>query len=99
MLLGPDGKHVVKMTWEQFVVYQRWDEFPERRDDPPMTVDFSFWYGGNKYYCTGEDYGNVIVDEQWHRVGYNKNLLTLLEMALFDGRSFRESIEDILFID
>lgn len=99
MLLGPDGKSVIKMTWEQFTVYQRWDEFPEMCDDPPMTVDFAFWYKGSKFYCTGEDYGNVIVDEHWHRIAYNKNLLKLLESTLFDGRSFRESIEDILFIE
>ena len=44
MLYGPDGKIVSKMSWKRFEEYQRWDEFPERKDDPPMTVDFAFWY-------------------------------------------------------
>lgn len=99
MLRGPDGKSAVKMTWDQFAIYQRWNEFPEMRDDPPMTVDFAFWYNGKRYYCTGEDYGNIIADDNWNRIGYNKNLLQLLEMPLFDNKSFRECIEDILIID
>ena len=61
-MFGPDGKEVTKMTWSRFMEYQRWDEFPERTDNPPMTVDFAFWYQGKKYYCTGEDYGHVIVE-------------------------------------
>ena len=50
MLYGPDGKIVNRMTWKQFVEYQRWDEFPEQTDNPPMTVDFAFWYKDKKYY-------------------------------------------------
>ena len=32
-----------KMTWQEFQVWQRWDEFPERSDDPPnISRVFSF---------------------------------------------------------
>lgn len=99
MLFGPDGKQVSKMTREQFEKYQRWDEFPEREGNPPMTTDFAFWYKGNKYYCTGEDFGNIIVDEAWDRLAYDKNFLTLLETPIFDGKSFFDCIEDIQFVD
>lgn len=44
MLHGPDGKIVIRMTWKYFEEYQRWDEFPEYADSPPMTTDFAFWY-------------------------------------------------------
>ncbi|MCF0150979.1 MAG: hypothetical protein HUJ80_06185 [Firmicutes bacterium] len=87
------------MTWEEFTIYQRWDEFPERATDPPMTVDFAFWYGEKLYYCTGEDFGNILVDADWNRIAYNVNFLLLLEMPVFDGRSFRECINDILFAE
>ena len=83
------------MTWDDFIRFQRWDEFPEKKDDPPMTADFSFTFRGKKYYCTGEDYGNVIVDEQWNRLAYDTNLLKLLEEPLLEGKSFRELIEEL----
>lgn len=28
-----------KMTWQEFQQWQRWDEFPECADNPPLTVD------------------------------------------------------------
>lgn len=99
MLYGPDGRATSKMTWEQFTSYERWDEFPERADNPPMTVDFAFWYQNRKFYCTGEDYGYVIVDDSWNRLAYDRNFLRLLEQPVLDGQSFYDSIDDILFID
>lgn len=39
-----------KMTWQEFQVWQRWDEFPERSDNPPLTVDPCFFYEGKEYY-------------------------------------------------
>ena len=99
MLYGPDGKIVSKMTWEEFKAFQRWDEFPERSENPPMTTDFDFWYNNRKYYCTGEDYGYVITDERWCRLAYDKNLLVLLKKPVFDGKSFCDCIEDLLFPD
>lgn len=97
MLYGPDGKMVTRMTWSMFANFQRWNEFPERTDNPPMTVDFAFWYQNKKYYCTGEEFGNVIVDSEWNRLAYNKNFLELLRMPIFLGKSFYDCIEDILF--
>lgn len=98
-MYGPDGKNVIKMTWEQFKTWQRWDEFPEKIDNPPMTVDFAFWYSGNKYYCTGEDYGNVIVDKDWNRLAYDINFLHLLEKQIFGGKSFHDCIDEILIVE
>ena len=95
-MYGPDGKSVIKMTWDLFKEYQRWDEFPEMKENPPMTDDFMFWYNGKKYFCTGEEYGNVIVDEKWNRLAYNENFLDLLLTPIFDGKSFKDVIEDIL---
>ncbi|MCF0134294.1 MAG: hypothetical protein HUJ72_10540 [Blautia sp.] len=99
MLHGPDGKTVSRMSWDRFKAYQRWDEFPERESNPPMTTDFAFWYKNKKYYCTGEDYGNVIVDESWNRMAYDKNFLKLLEYPLFEGKSFRDCMDEILIIE
>ena len=77
-MYGPDGKSVIKMTWESFEKYQRWNEFPELEENPPMTDDFMFWYKGEKYFCAGEDYGHIITDADWNRLAYNKNFLELL---------------------
>lgn len=98
-MYGPDGKPVTRMTWDQFTQYQRWDEFPERAENPPMTVDFAFWLQGKKYYCTGEDHGFILADDQWNRIAYSKNFLDLLNLPVFIGGSFHDSIADILFID
>ncbi len=94
---GLDGKNVIKMNWQQFCEFQRWNEFPERADNPPMTVDFSFWFKENLYYCTGEENGFIFTDKDWNRLGYNKNFLSLLEMPLWEGQSFHDCINDILF--
>lgn len=44
------NRSTAKMTWQEFTEWQRWDEFPEKADDPPMTVDVMFFYKGNTYY-------------------------------------------------
>ncbi len=98
-MLGLESQAVKKMSWDQFLFYQRWDEFPDRSDNPPMTVDFMFWYKDKKYYCTGEDYGFVIVDEDWNRLAYDKNFPRLLEMPLWEGKSFHDCITEILFAE
>ena len=97
MLHGADGKNINKMNWQQFCEFQRWNEFQERADNPPMTVDFSFWIDDKLYYCTGEDHGYIITDKDWKRIGYNENFLTLLETPLWSGKSFHDCINDILF--
>ena len=98
-MFGPDGKEVTKMTWSRFMEYQRWDEFPERTDNPPMTVDVMFFYRGNTYFIE-ESYGQYhIRDEDWNPISSNKNLLTLLTTSapLFKDKSFRDTINQIDF--
>ena len=88
-----------KMTWQEFAEWQRWDEFPERVDDPPMTVDVMFFYN-DKTYFIDESYGQYhIRDKNWNPIISNENLLTLLNSpnALFNVMSFREAIHDIDF--
>ena len=93
---GPDGSTGVKMSWENFQKWQRWDEFPERSDNPPMTVDFTFWYREKKYFCTGEDYGYIIADEDWNRLAFNNNFRQLLEIPVFAGKSFHQILSEIM---
>ena len=38
----PNGNHVRKLTMEEYAKWQGWDEWPERADDPPLTVETSF---------------------------------------------------------
>ena len=33
-----------KITWDDYTKWQRWDEWPERVDNPPLTVETTFWY-------------------------------------------------------
>ncbi len=93
MMFGPDGFVVERMTWQHFV---DWQQFPKGDNDPPMTTDFVFWFRGKKYYCTGEDYGYVIVDKDWKRIGYNKSFVRLLESPVLDGKSFRDRLGELL---
>lgn len=36
-------RELSQMTWLKFKAWQRRDEFPERSDNPPLTVDVSFF--------------------------------------------------------
>ena len=44
MINGPGGNRVSKMTIDEYIKWQRWDEWPERADNPPLTVETVFWY-------------------------------------------------------
>lgn len=95
-----NGKRsIAKMTWLEFAEWQRWDEFPEKADSPPLTVDVMFFYDGNTYFID-ESYGQYhIRDEEWNPINSNKNLLTLLAspIRLFNDKSFRDIISEIDF--
>lgn len=89
-----------KMTWQEFTEWQRWDEFPERADDPPMTVDVMFFYNDNTYFID-ESYGQYhILDKDWKPISSDKNLITLLTspIPLFGNKSFRDIISEIDFV-
>jgi len=88
-----------KMTWQEFTEWQRWDEFPEKSNNPPMTVDVMFFYNGNTYFID-ESYGQYhILDKDWKPISSNKNLLTLLTspVHMFNNKSFRDTISEIDF--
>lgn len=95
-----NGKRsTAKMTWQEFTEWQRWDEFPERADDPPMTVDVMFFYKGDTYFID-ESYGQYhVLDKDWNLISSDKNLLTLLTspIPLFGNKSFRDIISEIDF--
>ena len=86
------------MTWVEFKQWQRWDEFPENRNNPPMTVDFSFCYNNILYYVERQDNLYHIFDENWNIVQSNVNFLQLLESTIWDGKSFKDIIENATFI-
>ncbi len=97
---GTDGrKEIIKLTWEQFQTWQRWDEFPERIDDPPMTVDMTFWYKDKMYYLDIVNHEYVVLTEQWKTVEKDGNFLTLLNKPIkeWEGKSFHELIGEISF--
>ena len=41
-MYGPGGNRVSKMTIDEYIKWQRWDEWPERADNPPLTVETVF---------------------------------------------------------
>lgn len=95
-----NGKRcTVKMTWQEFTEWQRWDEFPERASNPPMTVDVMFFYKGNTYFIAAEYDEYRILDEEWHSIRGDKNFLTLLisPIQLFGNKAFRDVIGEIDF--
>lgn len=97
-MFGPNGKPVIKLTWEQYKEWQRWDEWPERSDNPPLTVETVFWYEDEQYMVTSLNNEYVIVTlPDFSEKLRSKNLLFLLELPLFNGKSFKESVNDFFF--
>lgn len=89
----------IKVTWQEFQAWQRWDEFPERADDPPLTVDMMFFYEGNAYFINGYNYDYALLDEDWIPKYTHKNFLKLLTtpIDLFHGKSFKDVIGELDF--
>ena len=76
------------------------DEWPERADGPPLTVETTFWYLGREYMVTsfGERY--VIVSQpDFNEVISSDNFRKLLEMPFISGKSFHELLGNLLFED
>ncbi len=100
---GPDGKNVplINITWEQFQTWQRWDEYPERSDNPPMTVDMTFWYQNKEYYLDSINHQYAILSNNWEIIASNANFLTLLNKPIeqWDNKSFHELIEEMAFVN
>lgn len=97
-VFGPDGKPVTKMTWQEFTAWQSWDEFPERATDPPLTQDCVFWLRGRQYIITGVGGGKAILTyPEWETVAASKNLLQLLTEPVWQGKSFKDLLTEILF--
>lgn len=97
---GPDGKHVSKMTMEEYANWQGWDEWPDRVDNPPLTVETTFWYRETEYMVTKLNKEYVIVKQpSFEEIVRNKNFLELLKMPFADGKSFQDLIGEFLFED
>lgn len=96
---GKDGKPLVKINWEEFKKWQGWDEYPELSDDPPMTVDMTFYYNGNEFYLEAVRDGYAIFNSEWKELIFDRNLLSLLTKPLFDGKSFKDLIVCFLFVN
>lgn len=100
----------VKMTWDDFVEFERWDEFPERAYDPPYTAEIEFKYKEKIYFldCM-TDTETHIRHLIWYEVVKNGDKEDIIEFArfdnfleavnapFFDGKSFRERISEFLF--
>lgn len=98
------------MTWDDFVEFERWDEFPERACDPPYTAEIEFKYKEKKYFldCM-TDTETHIRHLIWYEVVKNGDKEDIIEFArfdnfleavnapFFDGKSFRERISEFLF--
>ncbi len=97
-MYGPNGKLISKITWEEYTKWQRWDEFPERVDNPPLTVETYFLFNNQEYLVTSLDGQYVIVTmPDFKKLITNNNFLELLTTTFKDGKSFKELINDFLF--
>lgn len=99
MLIGKNGKALVKVNWEEFQKWQCWDEYPERADDPPMVEDMDFFYNDKEYYLDAIRDGYAVLTSEWEELLYDENFLKLLTKPLFNDRSFKELIEQFLFVN
>jgi hypothetical protein len=98
---GPNGNHVTNnMTWEEYAKWQRWDEWSERSDDPPLTVETSFWYNSHEFMVTNLNGEYAIVKQpDFETVISNSNFIELLNMDFMDGKSFKVLLPELLFED
>lgn len=95
---GPNGKTVNKLSWEEYMVWQRWDEWPELADNPPLTVETVFWYKEKSYIVTSLNKQFVILEfPEWVEVIKSENLLKLLNIPFLEGKSFKERIDELFF--
>ena len=96
----PNGrKSMDNMTWQEFQAWQRWNEFPERSDNPPLTVDPCFFYEGKEYYII-EHYGKYhIFNGKWVSLFSHENFLILLTtpIPLFHNKSFADVCSELDF--
>jgi hypothetical protein len=96
---GPNGKHITNnMTWKEYVEWQRWDEWLEKSDNPPLTVETSFWYNGQEYMVTSINGVYAIVKQpDFEIVISNSNFIELLNMVFLEEKSFEELLPELLF--
>lgn len=99
----------MKMTWNEFQRWQSWEEFPERKNDPPFTADVEFSYAGKKYQIDHISSVNAKKQLQegyylWNvegvnfiKIGYGKKFIDIIHMPTLDGKSFFERIEELDF--
>ena len=78
MIVGKDGKPLVKVNWEEFQRWQSWDEYPEIIDNPPMTLDMTFYYNDKVFYLDAIRDGYAIFSSEWKEIIFDKNFLKLL---------------------
>lgn len=98
-MYGPNGNHVINnMTWEEYAKWQRWDEWPEKNENPPLTVETTFWYNNQEYMVTSLKGQYVIVMQpDFEIVISNNNFVKLLNMDFIEGKSFKELLPELLF--
>ncbi len=102
MLFGTDGRedsNLIKLDWLQFQIWQRWDEFPDQRANPPMTVDMQFWYMQRLYYLDRVNQKYVILSENGEIIASDENFLNLLRKPIraWRDKSFQQLIDQMFF--
>ena len=67
-------------------------------DSLPLTVETAFWYEGKQYMVTAADKQYLIVGQPgFGTVISNDSFIGLLTMPFFNGKSFKELINNFLF--
>lgn len=99
MLVGKNGKPLVKVNWEEFQIWQGWNEYPELINNPPMTLDMTFYYNDKEYYLDAVRDGYAILSSDWKELSFDENFLKLLTKPLFNGDSFKDLIEQFWFVN
>ncbi len=99
-MLGPDGYHVTKMTMEEYAKWQGWDEWSDRKDDPPLTVETSFWYEEKEYMVTKlNGKYSIVIQPSFEVVISRDNFLELLNAPFIEEKSFKELMGEFWFED
>lgn len=101
-------KYNAKMTWGEFVRWERWDESPERIHNPPYTVEVAFRYKDKCYFIdhhtTDKEKGSeefilydITDEDNYIEIARFDNFMKIIAYPCFDGKSFRDRITEFLF--
>ena len=90
----------MKMTWNEFTQeVLGWGQFPDSKENPPLTSETLFYCEGNQYMITqiGERY-LIVSQPEFKTIVESHSYPQLLEKPFIEGKSFHELFSHIQLV-